>query len=185
MTPAALAARARDERANREALASSREALSTSRQAAADNVDEAFFGSTGGDDGASATATAGDEGEEPPKRLKTNKRVSFPPDDKLASVRTYVPENPSQMISTRMQFQMGVRQLAKLDARNERDLKTAKSEEATARDLARRMEPQTTWHRPTELRVVYSGEDEPPKQGEESVERHVQKKREETRLARV
>jgi hypothetical protein len=146
-----------------------------------EGLDELVFG--GSDVGPSAGV--GDEEEEPSKRKKSNKRVSFPPDDKLASIRTYVPENPSKMISTRSVIQSGVRQLAKLDARHERDLKTAKSEEVTARDLARRMEAQINWYKPTEIKVEYSAEDEPPKHGEESTEKNVQKKREETRLARV
>ncbi len=161
---------------SREHLGSSREQLSTSREAMASSVDETLFGEA---------PMLPDDMEEHPKRRKSNKRVSFPPDDKLASIRTYVPENPSQMISTRSAMQHNVRQLAKLDARHERDLKTAKSEEVNAHDLARKMEPQVSWYKPTDLKVVYSGDDEPPKMGEESKEKLVQKKRDETRLARV
>lgn len=179
----------------REGLSSSREAAAAAATAAAavpaaaaaagfregleSSMDEL---AAGGND---APPAPPEEEEELPKRRKSNKRVSFPPDEKLASIRTYVPENPSKMISTRLVITTGLRQLAKLDARHERDLKTAKSEEATARDLARRMEPQISWYKPTEIKVEYGPDDDPPKRGEESKEKLVQKKREETRLARV
>jgi hypothetical protein len=42
-----------------------------------------------------------------------------------------------------------------------------------------------TRYKPPELKVVYGADDEPPKCGQESKEKVEQKKREETRLARM
>lgn len=57
---------------------------------------------------------------EAPQPAKSSKRVSFAPDDRLVEVRTYVPENPSQMYSTKAALRSGERRLAVLDQMNEK-----------------------------------------------------------------
>ena len=179
-TTAAIVARMRDEKMNN-AIA----AVNATNNAAVNNGDFAVAGTMmTADDGmvvaSEAEAVALIETE--PK--KTKKRVSFAPDDKLAEIRKYTPENPSQMLSTRSALS-GIRQLSKLDVMHERTMLKEKNEEASAKEIAKRMEPQIPWTRPIELRIVFSGDDEPPKRGEESSERLVQKAREEARLGRM
>jgi hypothetical protein len=115
---------------------------------------------------------------------KAVKRVTFASDDKLVEIRKYTPENPSTMLSTRSALS-GVRMLAKMDVQKEKVLKTQKSDETSTKDMAKRMEPQIEWFRPPELKVVYSEDDEPPKQGQESTERLRLKTRDEGRMGRV
>ncbi len=176
-TAAALAAKMRDERqekANTAAAASSSasyiNAMSTNR-----NDDGEDFPQLDSNLEAELFAV-------PP--VKTTKRVTFAPDDKLVEIRKYTPENPTQMLSTRSALS-GVREYAKMDVQKEKVLKTQKTDESSAKDLAKRMEAQIEWYRPPELRVVYSEDDEPPKRGEESTEKATLKARDETRMGRV
>ncbi len=140
-----MAARARDERAAASVNTAQREATTS----AASWIEGDMVAEMGmWEDAPPLTGVAGgEEAEEPSKKRKSGggKRVSFPPEDRIAQIKTYVPENPSQMVSTRAMNLHNVRQLAKMDARHERDLKTLKSEEASAREGARKMEPQISW----------------------------------------
>lgn len=97
------------------------------------------------------------------------KRVTWASDENLVQVRNYVPENPNTMISTRAAIKQGIR-IYKLDAQHEKEVTARRKEEEHAKEYAKRMEPTVSWKRPQELKIVYEGDDEPPKEGQSSTE---------------
>lgn len=131
----------------------------------AETMDVAPTSSTSGPAVPEIVVASGSD-EAPPQKKAKRKQVTWAPDDVLVVVKTFVPENPSQMLSTRSALK-GVRQLSKLDLQHERRLKEQKTEELSAKELAKLMEPTVSWSRPMELKIDYEEDTEPPKRGEE------------------